>query len=119
MVVEELSITMEIYTKVNFLKGNDQDLEFIFLIKSINTKDNGWIIASVVMESYLEIINYFLKANFKMGLSMALASINIKMGIILKATISKTRREDTGVITFLKEEFWNHSLTLCLLKYQK
>lgn len=43
----------------------DKALDHMFLIKSINMKVNGKIILFMEKESYLEMVNYFLKDNFK------------------------------------------------------
>jgi hypothetical protein len=50
---------------------------------------------------------------------MGKENLNMKMGIALKATISKIKREEKENTISMKAEYYNPNLTQTLLKYPK
>lgn len=66
MDMDRQSIIMVTFIRDNLITVKDKEKEHIFLIESINTKDNGGIIFSGEKEKYTEINNYSFKDNFKM-----------------------------------------------------
>ena len=95
------------------------DLASLSSTKLLNTKGNGKIQSFKETESSIGMENYSFRVNFKMDLNTVWENTNIRMEIISKECILKIKKEGMGIIIFLKEEFFNRSLILCLLKYLK
>jgi hypothetical protein len=113
----KLITIMVTFTKGILLTVKDKVMDRMSLTKSIDMKANGKITISLEKENFLEMVNFSLKVNSNMGLSMALESINMKMVTTLKEIISKTKKEEKESTIFTKAAFCNPNLTLGLRKF--
>jgi hypothetical protein len=113
----KLTTIMATFTKGILLTVKDKVMDRMYLTKYIDMKANGKITISLAKENFLEMDNFSLKANSNMDLSMALESINMKMGTTLKEIISKTKKEEKESTIFTKAAFCNPNLTLGLRKF--
>jgi hypothetical protein len=113
----KLTTIMATFIKGILLTVKDKVMDRMSLTKSIDMKANGKITISLEKENFLEMVNFSLKVNSNMGLSMALESINMKMGTTLREIISKTKKEEKESTIFTKAAFCNPNLTLGLRKF--